>query len=308
MEERLQKVFKHFPHNICLVYYLVDSIIDGNDGKGCFSIGDIDIAFCKEVDEQIFWRENIKDYRFLFSAAILKYFSKQSTLMQDKYESFISKYFGRIANESKLFFSSNKPLNKKCLNITDFLYSEPDFALTRQLETDTKNLFVEGLNGIISIRKIHLKEHSDLATGETEEYGKDYIYVSTIDGNSIEELKYDQIPKGKLSSHSIMYASKLTIQLDSFSDIGDVISFALTDTGFVYIVTDGKKNYIRSQGFCQTSRLIRFNKTPIIVKAYENRVAVLMSDGTLTSNFGEEKNKIKKMWFTEGGELKTISI
>ena len=308
MEERLQKVFEHFPHNICLVYYLVDSIIDGNDGKGCFSIGDIDIAFCKEVDEKDFWRKNVTEYSFLFSAAILKYYSKQSTLMQDKYESFISKYFGRIANESKTFFSSNKPLNKKFLNIRDFLYSEPDFALTQQLGTDTKNGFVEGSKDTISIRKIHLKEHSDLATGETEEYGKDYIYVSTIDGNSIEELQYDQIPKGKLSSHSIMYASKLTIQLDNFTDIGDVISFALTEHGFIYIVTDGKKNYIRSQGFCQTSRLIRLNKTPIIVKAYENRVAVLMSDGTLTSNFGDVKFKIKKMWFTDNGELKTLSI
>lgn len=308
MEERLQKVFEHFPHNICLVYYLVDSIIDGNDGKGCFSIGDIDIEFCKEVDEKVFWRKNITDYGFLFSAAVLKYYSKQSTLMQDKYESFISKYFGRIVNESRIFFNSNVPLNKKYLNITDFLYSEPDFALTRQLETDSKENFVEGSNGIISIRKIHLKEHSDLAIGKTEEYGKDYIYMSYIDGNAIEKLQYDLIPNGKLSSHSILYASKLTVLSNAYIDIGDVISFASTEHGFVYIVTDGEKNHIRSQGFYQVSRLMRLNKTPLIVKSFGNRVAVLMSDGTLTSNFGEEKVKIKKMWFNENGELKTIEI
>lgn len=306
MEDKLQKILKHFPHNICFVYYLVDSILDGDNGDGCFRIEDDVFDLCKAPEEQTFWKDNIRDYKFLFTAAMLKCYSYKYALLQDNYESFIAKYYGRIANESKRFFSSFKPQNKKHSNIIDFLYSESDFALTRLFDNDNLNSAAnDSHNGDINIIKKKLSSRVDDKDGEKEQmYGKDYIYVS-MNGGNYEELKYDTIRGATLRSFGMVYASRLCFDSDCFIDKKNVISFAKTNNGYIYIVKEGKNHYLRSQGFMQIARLIRKNKKPIIVKAYGSCVAVLMSDGTLTSNFGDDLSGVRYMWFDENGDIKT---
>lgn len=306
MEDNLLKILKHFPHNICFVYYLVDSILDGDNGHGCFRIENEVFDLCKAPEEQTFWKENIRDYKFLFTAAMLKYYSYKYAQLQDNYESFIAKYYGRIANESKRFFSTFSPPNKKHPNIIDFLYSESDFALTRLFDNDNSNSAAnDSHNGDISIIKKKLSSRVDDKDGEKKQiYGKDYIYVSMI-GGKYEELKYDSIRGATLCSFGMIYTSRLCFDSDCFIDKNNVISFASTDKGFVYIVKDGKNHFLRSQGFMQIARLIRKDKKPIIVKAYGLRVAVLMSDGTLTSNCNGDISGVRNMWFDENGDIKT---
>ena len=309
MEDLKKKIVKRFPHNICFVHYLVDSILDGNDGDGCFNIEGEEFAFCKDPSEKLFWKQNIITYRFLFTAAMLKYYSKIHSQLQDNYEAFVKRYYGIIANESKLFFQNFLPQHKNYDNIVDFLYTEPDFALTRQFDFDHNSTIVsERAKDIICIVKKSLSSRVDnQEKAKEEKYGSDYIYVSVVNG-SYEELGYDTINDGTMHSYSMMYTSMLSFSSDYYIDIKNVISFAKTDNGYVYIVKEGNNNYLRGQGFSQISRLLRNNKQPVIVKAYGSRVVVLMSDGTLTSNFCESISGIRRVWFDDSGNIKTEKI
>lgn len=309
MEDRIRKIVKRFPHNICFVHYIVDSIIDGNEGDGCFCIESEEFAFCKDPSEKDFWKQNIVTYRFLFTAAMLKYYSNIYPQLQDNYEAFVKRYYGKIANESKHFFYNFSPQHKNNDNIIDFLYTEPDFALTRQFDFNQNNTIVlEKVKDEICIVKKSISSRVDnQEEAKEEKYGIDYIYVSVVDG-SCEELEYDKITDGTMHSYSMMYTSMLSISSDSYIDIKNVISFAKTDKGYVYIVKEGNNNYLRGQGFSQLSRLLRNNKQPVIVKAYGSRVVVLMSDGTLTTNFCESMFGIRSVWFDDSGNIKTEKI
>ena len=302
---KIEKILKHFPHNICFVYFLVDSILDGENGQGCFSLEGNEFVFCKDEKEREFWRQNIRDYKFLFTAAMLKYYSNIFTKLQEYYDSFVAKYYGEIADERKLFFNNFIPLKKDSINITDYIFSEPDFALTQTFDFDNEKTIKNGNSSskIVIIKKELTTKTNDQIKAKEEIYGRDYIYVSSAN-NKTEDLQYNSIP-GKLQSTSMKYTSRLILSSEIFIDVKNVISFAKTDKGYVYIVKEGKFNYLRSQGFSQTARLIRTNAQPIIVKANGPRVAVLFSDGTLTSNFCNDIPSIRKMWFDKDGNLMT---
>lgn len=309
MEDRIQNILKRFPHNICFVHYLVDSIIDGNNGDGCFFVDDIELAFCHNPSEKVFWKQHLLSYRFLFTAALLKFYSNKYVQLQDNYENFVGKYYGKIANESKLFFKEFSPQKTNEIKLVDFLYSEPDFALTLQFNFDDNSSVINDVSSYrISIIKKNNSPRVDNQEGAKEElYGKDYIYVASANGKN-EELRYNDIADCKLLSYSMMYTSRLVFATDNFINLKNVISFAKTDKGFIYIIKEGDNNYLRSQGFQQTSRLIKRAKQPIMVKAFSSRVVVLMSDGTLTSNFGKELKGVRKVSFDENGNIKTENL
>lgn len=303
---QIQNILDHFPHNICFIYYIIDSIFDGNGGEGCFAVENYEIDFCRDKKEKEFWKNNIKDFRYLFTAAILKYYSKKYKELQRRLDRFEEKYYGEILNESDLFFKKYRRKNLKILNITDFLYTEPDFSKTNNNITEVTDIEIDKNSEIhIEKRTLDKSTHKNMK-GKTESYGVDYEYVTTLKGQTIEHFKYDRIPGLTMVSRSMRYTSDVHFsQTDCYFDLKDVVSIAATNDGFVYIIREGENYLIKGQGFFQTSRLIRQGKTPICVKASGNRVVVLMSDGTLTSNFDDEKSGIREAWF-DNGKLNVI--
>lgn len=272
MKESIKELLNHFPDGQSLVYFIVDTI-----KMSIYGWENEMFDFCKEQSERKFWFNNITYYPYLFTAAILRYYGKDTEMV---FENFYDEFHKKIENEAKSFTRQYPPKEEKHLNIIDFLYSDSIFHLS---------------NNISVVKKI-INEKKDC-------YGKEgYIYVTYKEGMLLEELDYNN-NGGKLTSSTREETSTLCLP-DCFFNVDGVISFAKTETGYIYIVVKDGKHHLRCQGFNQLSRIVRVGKQPVYVKALGNRVMVLMSDGTLTSNFGIEDENVLMAWFNENGEVK----
>ena len=284
-EAKINKILIKFPDEISFVYFVVDSI-----KESVYGWDDEMFDFCKEESERAFWFDNVSVYPYLFTVAILRYYGISYSEPQSWCEKVYKKFHKRINEEGTDFSSKYPPKGKETVNIIDFLYSEPIFNL--------QNSYFE---------RITVKKECVIGNKYDTEYGVGYKYVTYKRGKFIEELDYKKESENDARLNSDLatnFTSRLCLQqVGNFFDVDDVLSFAKTKTGFVYIVVKEGKHFLRGQGFHQLSRLIRVGKQPIYVKSYGNRVIVLMSDGTVTSNFYFEAEHALKAWFNNDGKV-----
>ena len=286
----IEEILTRFPDEQCLVYYVIDSITEKD-----FSLGDYAIEFCKEAEEQQFWHDNICYYPHLFTAAILKYESEKdrSGKVRKWFDTFSNIFHQVITEEGTTFSDQYSWTKKKSLNIVNYLYSKPEFNLKNK-ESGLIEIHKDPVNGKNSVEK------GDYAVG--------YLYATYKNGKRIEVLNYvfEQNEKVTLRSDRGIYTSKLSFgQSCNYFDVDNVLSVAKTKEGFVYIIIKDDKYYLRGQGINHLSRLVRAGKQPVYVKAFGNKIIVLMNDGTLISNFGFEEQNVLKAMFNEKGEVIT---
>lgn len=287
---RIKEILSHFPDLHSLVYYVVDTVMEEQYEWG----GEV-FDFCKEESEKFFWKNNILNFPHLFTAAILKYEGDKNgcRTAQKTCLDFLKLFHQEISEEGLSFSIHNSNNKRNTVNITDFLYSKPEFNLKNK---DSQ---------LIQIHKEPVEGKNHIEDGG---YGIGYQYSTYKNGKQLEVVKYniEQDGDAKLYSNKGWYTSKLKLEhSDMFFDVKDVLSFAKSCDGYVYVIMKDNKYYLGSQGFGQLSRLIRPHKQPVYVKAHGAKVIALMNDGTLTSNFGIEQHHVLKAWFNEEGVLKT---
>ena len=299
MEKVLYELLNRIPNLKLFVMYLIDKIKDGNNGKGDFTIGSSTIDFCIEIDEQDYWHDNILTYPFLFSASILKYYSEKTndSFLNEKYLLFINSFEKVLDKEKDVFFKLNNEVNKTYLNIRDYIFNKSDFAL---VNSNT----ISSQNDRILKKSIKKKEKEQPTAIQT--YREDYVYT-LYNGKLSEDLEYDIEGIERFYSQGT-YASVVQFTSPEFRRINNVISIARINKGYIYIVEEKNTNYLRAQGYNGVFKLIRKGKKPIMVKALGDKVAVLMSDGTVTTNFSEDLEGIFSFNFGADGRFSEIKL
>lgn len=291
-ENTIKEILNHFPDSETLVFFMVDTI-----RESIYGLNGETIDFCESRSERKFWYNNIIDYRYLFTYAILKYYNKKYSGLRERLLGFQEDCFCEISIERESFLGKFPPTNENTINITDYLHSDSDF--TNILSGSER----DGAVNILKIKKILLRQSDNY----NQKYNVDYKYAILLDNDIVEELDYDD-SYVEMCSDKLSFTSSLNFLQSEFVNTFGVVSFCRTNNGYVYIVAEDGHFFIRGQGFIQTSKLLKAGKTPICLKSFGARVIVLMSDGTLTSNFGVEMHNIKKAWFDNNGMLKTIEL
>ena len=122
-------------------------------------------------------------------------------------------------------------------------------------------------------------------------YATEFTYVTEVENLFIEFLPthiQNNIYDLSLVSEEGNFFSSLNVRnLFSVKQISykDVISFALTDDGYIFIDSQGK-SIIMSNSINQLKFMLKYNGNAFNVKANENHTVILYQDGTLKSTTG----------------------
>lgn len=122
-------------------------------------------------------------------------------------------------------------------------------------------------------------------------YATEITYVTEVENLFIEFLPthiQNNIYDLSLVSEEGHFFSSLNVRnLFSVKQISykDVISFALTDDGYIFIDSQGKP-IIMSNSINQLKFMLKYNENAFYVKANENHAVILYKDGTLKSTSG----------------------
>ena len=210
---------------------------------------------------------------------------------------FINSFEKVLDKEKDVFFKLNNEVNKTYLNIRDYIFNKSDFAL---VNSDT----ISSQNDIILKKTIKKKDKEQPTAIQT--YREDYVYT-LYNGKLSEDLEYDIEGIERFYSQGT-YASVVQFTSPEFRRINNVISIARINKGYIYIVEEKNINYLRAQGYDGVFKLIRKGKKPIMVKALGDKVGVLMSDGTVTTNFSEDLEGIFSFNFGADGRFSEIKL
>lgn len=254
-----------------------------------------------EEGELLFWDEdwkyNIINYPHLYTYLVL---NKLGESMKTPIEKYSQKYYLKIIGQSKMFITNSKSNNEEFNS-----YCKQKLFLNR-FEIEPIKFWDEiGKISKNEIVLVKLEKSNSIASDDSCLISKSYDYITKIGDYVIEKLDYSRPEWYGLSSKRLEFTSNLKIEKREFSDVNidNVISVAHTNDGYVYIRSEKGCNYIYGQGFTQCNMLNRIGKCPIYVKASGSRVAALMSDGTVTSNFCGTISDVICMGFDDNGDF-----
>lgn len=122
-------------------------------------------------------------------------------------------------------------------------------------------------------------------------YATEFVYVTEVEDLFIEflptHLQNSVYNLSLVSEEGNFFSSLNGRSLFSAEPISfkDVISFALTDDGYIFIDSHGKP-IIMSNSIYQLKYMLKYNGNAFYVKANENHAVILYQDGTLKSTSG----------------------
>lgn len=122
-------------------------------------------------------------------------------------------------------------------------------------------------------------------------YATEFVYVTEVENLFIEflprHIQNSVYNLSLVSEEGNFFSSLNGRSLFSAEPISfkDVISFALTDDGYIFIDSHGKP-IIMSNSIYQLKYMLKYNGNAFYVKANENHAVILYQDGTLKSTSG----------------------